>query len=314
MANPANTHSVENMFPLLVLHALPDASYQWAALRITGAETADADSLLRLFGQLGLAEACGGLPCLLPPSALAAMAAQPPTGLILHADSPDILPAPPPPPPGHAGPAMAVLLKLLGQLTSDADTHDIEATLKHDPELSIQLLRLVNSVAFAPGKKITSFGQAIALLGRRQLQRWLQLLLYARRGGGDAGNPLLPRSAWRASLMEGLCRINGGDREAQDEAFMVGMFSLLDQLFGKPLTEILSSLQLAEDITAALLHHEGPLGPLLALVESADKDHCDGSELAAVAAALEQTSIGTEAWCGAQIAALRWALQVSRES
>lgn len=294
------------MFPLLLLQTIPDAHQRWTALRIVGAEQADAEALQKLFGPMGLAEACAGLDCLLPQATLAALG-EAPVGLGLRVDTGEPAPAPGVPN-AHGGPALAILLKLLGQLTSDADTADIEATLKHDPELSVQLLRLVNSVAFAPSKKIANFGQAIALLGRRQLQRWLQLLLYARRGAGGEDNPLLARSAWRGALMEGLCRARGGDREAQDEAFMVGMFSLLEQLFGKPMAEILAPLQLAEPVTVALLQHGGPLGPLLALVEAAEHG------LEAVAPALAAAGIDNEAWSAAQVAALGWALQVCRDA
>ncbi|MDO9242767.1 MAG: HDOD domain-containing protein, partial [Rhodocyclaceae bacterium] len=95
-----------------------------------------------------------------------------------------------------------LLLKLLVLVTSDADSGDIGDLIKHDPNLAYHLLKLVNSPAFAPDRKITSFSQAIVLMGRRQLQRWVQLLLYARPPGSTVASALLPRAALRASLME----------------------------------------------------------------------------------------------------------------
>jgi len=164
----------------------------------------------------------------------------------------------------------------------------------------------VNSAAFAPTSRIASFNQAITLLGRRQLQRWLQLLLFARGQSNEQMNPLLPRAAMRAALMEDLCKRTGGGRDATDEAYMVGMFSLLEPLFGKPLASIIGTLQLAPEIALALLEHSGPLGQLLALVETADRDD------SAVAAALERVKVGTDTWCSSQVTALRWSLQISR--
>ncbi|MBI5923019.1 MAG: HDOD domain-containing protein [Betaproteobacteria bacterium] len=167
------------------------------------------------------------------------------------------------------GPSRALLLKLLGLVTSDGETHEIEDLLKQTPALSYQLLRLVNSVSFSLNTKISNFGHAIALLGRRQLQRWLQLLLYAQKNG-DAQNPLMALAALRASLCEALCKMQGGDREAQERAFMAGMFSLLDALFAMPLAEILAPLNLADEVVAAVLRREGSLGGLLTLAERAE--------------------------------------------
>jgi len=181
------------------------------------------------------------------------------------------------------GPSRALLLKLLGLVASDGDTHAIEELLKQAPALSYQLLKLVNSVSFALNSKISNFGHAIALLGRRQLQRWLQLLLYAQKSG-DAQNPLMACAALRASLSEALCKALGGDREAQECAFMAGMFSLLDALLAMPLAEILEPLNLAEEVVDAVLRRSGPLGALLSLVEQAEQapSAAFGEELAAV--------------------------------
>ena len=84
------------------------------------------------------------------------------------------------------------LLKLLSLVVQDADTREIEEIFRQEPKLSYNLLRLVNSVAVGPKTPITGFNQAITVLGRRQLQRWLQLLIYANQFG-QAGqpNPLL---------------------------------------------------------------------------------------------------------------------------
>lgn len=208
------------------------------------------------------------------------------------------------------GPSVALLLKLLTLVAQDAETREIEALLKQDPHLSYQLLRLVNSVSFALTQKITTFGQALQLLGRRQLQRWLQLLLYANPVAGRP-SPLLPRAALRAALMEALLRHAGPTDESGtmvDRAFMAGMFSLLDTLLDMPLAEVLGQLNLADDLTAALLAREGRLGRLLDVVTAAERSPAE------LGPALALAGIDAAVWAETLAQSCRWAIQVSRES
>jgi EAL and modified HD-GYP domain-containing signal transduction protein len=158
----------------------------------------------------------------------------------------------------------------------------------------------VNSAAFALSSPIHSFGQAINVLGRRQLQRWLQLLLYARQQDDGSANALLPLAAVCAAHMEALAKAKGWDRDQQDMAFVAGVFSLLDMLLGMPMTEIVSALSLDLDVVMALLDRAGPLGELLRLVEGAD------------AAALAAAGITHESYWEGQLHAYHWAIQVSR--
>ncbi|MEO8630996.1 MAG: HDOD domain-containing protein, partial [Betaproteobacteria bacterium] len=67
----------------------------------------------------------------------------------------------------------------------------IEEELKHHPALTLNLLRLVNSPGAGVGQKVGSIKQGIIVLGRKQLQRWLQLLLYANSSGQAGRNPLM---------------------------------------------------------------------------------------------------------------------------
>ena len=202
----------------------------------------------------------------------------------------------------------ALLLRLLALVAIDADVHDLEEILKQDAHLSYQLLRLVNSVAFSLSTKIASFNQAITMLGRRQLQRWLQLLLYARSPGAET-NPLMPRAALRAQLMETLAGRLGGSREMQDEAFMVGIFSLLEHLLQMDMRGIVSPLNLADEVSGALLERQGSLGRLLHLVEQAELGNGPG-----LAAALAAVGLDNRRWTAALIDAYHWAIRVSQEA
>jgi EAL and modified HD-GYP domain-containing signal transduction protein len=204
----------------------------------------------------------------------------------------------------------ALALQLLTLITHDADNRDIEQLVKRDVNLSYQLLRLVNSAAFSLNHRISSFNQAITILGRQQLQRWLQLLIYARPDGAGR-SPLLPRAAFRAALMEAL--VPRERTSARDRAFMAGMFSLLDVMLNDRMAKILASLHLSEEISQALLERSGHLGAALRAVEIAESALQDANDNA-LAAALAEAGISQATWTQALVQACHWAVRVSREA
>ncbi|MFN3400005.1 MAG: EAL and HDOD domain-containing protein [Ferrovibrio sp.] len=204
--------------------------------------------------------------------------------------------------------ARSRLLRLLALVTADAELAELETVFKQDANLSYKLLKLVNSVSFMPGRRIENFSQALILLGRRQLQRWVTLLLFAHPDGSDVANPLLPRAALRGQLLDALARHRGISRDRSDLAFMTGMFSLLDQLFGQPLAEILAPLNLPEEVGQALLGRHGEFGAFLKTVEMAERDISTELDTA-----LAQLGIDHEAWAAMLIDAAYWAVQVDKE-
>ena len=205
------------------------------------------------------------------------------------------------PHPDDDGSSRRRILTLLGLLARDADAHELEQQIRQDPALAYHLLKLVNSAAFTVSAPITSFAQAIAVLGRRQLQRWLQLLLYARQQPDGLPNLLLPLAARRGAQLEALCRQHGGERDAQDLAFMTGVFSLLDRLLRMPMAEIAQELQLPSDFAAALVQRAGQLGRWLRLTET-DPGEDD----------LAAAQVTPHDWWRSQLAAYHWAIQVGR--
>lgn len=203
----------------------------------------------------------------------------------------------------------SLLLRLLALVMQDADVSELETLFRRDTNLSYHLLKLVNSVAFAPSRRIDSFAQAIAMLGRRQLLRWLQLLLYVRPQGSTSASPLLPRAALRAGLMDALAQQAGLTREARDRAFMTGMFSLLDLLLGTPLDRIITPLGLPEEVTAALTGGKGTLGRSLSAIAAGE-----ARDFTALAAALAEAGIAADDWRRAIVRAAGWAALVSQEA
>ena len=165
----------------------------------------------------------------------------------------------------RADPSRMALLRILTLMLGDADNEKIVNAFKEHPTLVYNLLRMVNSAGNNLAVKISSLSHGLMVLGRRALQRWVQLLLYAS-NGDSATNPLMQLAATRAKLMELIAQqVRPRDHDYVDRAFMAGMLSLLDVLMEEPLLDIVSRMSLHEDIETALLERSGDIGELLSL-------------------------------------------------
>lgn len=210
----------------------------------------------------------------------------------------------------RADPSQMALIQLLGLVLRDAETQQIEQAFKPHPNLTYNLIRLVNSVACGVNRSIASVSQAIVVLGRKQLQRWLQLLLFTLQSDAPYPSPLLMLAATRGKMMELLATRQARSGDFCDAAFMAGILSLIDSLIDKPLTEIVSELSLDTRLAAALLHREGELGTLLQLVESVEQQDPGRTEsLLARVGALSLADL-TEA----EIQAMSWSNQIAEST
>ncbi len=197
------------------------------------------------------------------------------------------------------------LIRLINLVARDAETVDVEDAFKREPGLAVNLLRLVNAVATGIGRRVDSLRQAVSILGRKQLLRWLQLLLMASPENGCAPerNPLLQLAALRGRLMELLAQqVQPHDRQFADQAFLAGIMSLMPAALGLPMDEILAQIAVGTDMRAALLTRGDTLGQLLALIEC-----FDANDSAACDAALAlQPALGRESLSTALSESLAW--------
>ncbi|MBP9678013.1 MAG: HDOD domain-containing protein, partial [Aeromonas sp.] len=158
------------------------------------------------------------------------------------------------------------LLKVVNQAEPDLDK--IEQLLNQDLSLSLKLLRYVNHLKHFP-QPIASFRQAASSLGHAQLIRFVALIA-ATSAGHDKSAELYQMSLIRARFCELLAQTHAPTQQAQ-QAFITGLFSLLDVLMGQPLDQLLGTIPLTAEIRAALLERKGNLGFYLAFCEEYEK-------------------------------------------
>lgn len=170
-------------------------------------------------------------------------------------------------------PTKLSLLKLLLLIAKESDASEIEKELKFQPGLSYNLLKMVNSAGSGIPQNINSINRAIMILGRKQLHRWVQLLLYtATQKDGSRSDALMQTAAIRGKLLEFIATADRPhDKNHQDRAFTVGILSLLDTLLGIEMTQIVETLSIQQDMRQALIERKGILGKQLELIEANEK-------------------------------------------
>ena len=200
-------------------------------------------------------------------------------------------------------PAQTSIIELINKVRQQASTEEIEEVLKKDPSLAFNLLRLINSAGLGLRHEITSLRQAVLLLGLKKLFRWAALLLTATRASGTP-SPLAHTAVVQGRLMELLAQQILTQEDA-DQAFVTGIFSLLDVMLGMPMASAVRLLNLPTRVTSALLRHEGSLGDLLTLAEA-----CEMGDDSAFDRAAHNLHLTSQQINLAHLQALAWADQL----
>jgi EAL and modified HD-GYP domain-containing signal transduction protein len=155
----------------------------------------------------------------------------------------------------RAMPSYPQIIKIMNRVREEAELVQIEDDLKADPVISYRLMTYINSAGMGFSHEIKSFRQAVTILGYHQLDRWLTTLLVTT-------NPHDGRSATgvnaiiRGRFMELIGKVHFGKAQV-DELFVVGAFSLLDELFGESMETLLDPLTISRQMRDALIRRDG---------------------------------------------------------
>lgn len=136
---------------------------------------------------------------------------------------------------------------------NDFDLTQAADVIGRDTALVISLLKMVNRIAI--NSEITSIRHAAAMLGQRELKKWINTAvagqLYA-----DKPNEITRLSLIRAKFVENLAPSFGLAAQAS-ELFLMGLFSVLDVILEKPMADALEIVKVSKDIKDALIHGTG---------------------------------------------------------
>jgi len=166
-------------------------------------------------------------------------------------------------------PTQMNVLKLYNLLITDTNIDEITSEFENNHEITVQLLRFINSCAFHFRNRISTVHHILTLVGRQPLAQWLMLMIYSKSvRKGVNHSPLMLMVKHRTELMENILKAVKPDVKSNTlgEAYFVGVLSLIDTLFGIKLERVLEDLNISDEVTNALLKDEGILGEIYALV------------------------------------------------
>jgi len=184
----------------------------------------------------------------------------------------------------------------------ELNNREIERLIKSEASLCYRLLRYMNSAAFAFGNEIHSVRHALALLGEREVRRWVRLVATLA-GGRQKSTELVTSALIRARFCELLApRIAHGD----SDPFLMGLLSVMDVILEMPMEEVLKSLPLDHDTKAVLQGGESRLSPLYRLMLARESGNWEGAGELAHQLRLTESEVAEAYW-----QAMQWTRQVS---
>jgi EAL and modified HD-GYP domain-containing signal transduction protein len=198
-------------------------------------------------------------------------------------------------------------LRLMSEIyCPELEFGQIERLIKHEVSLCQRLLRYVNSAAFGWRAPIASIRQALVLLGENEMRKWISLAALPVLSTGKP-DQLAESAALRARFCE-LIAPCARLAARQSELFLMGMFSLLDVMTGRPLAEILEELHLAGDVRNVLLGKpasEDRLAQVYALVLACEKADWDS-----VSSVAHRLGMPAEAVSDLYLEAVNWCAEI----
>ncbi|MFI3274486.1 EAL and HDOD domain-containing protein [Vibrio sp.] len=176
----------------------------------------------------------------------------------------------------YISPEQVIAMELFQEVCKpDVDFQRVESIVAKDVALSYKLLRFVNTMSPRLEVTISSFRQALVYLGQEKLKMFVSLAV-ASYVSDKKPKELYGLSLQRAQFCQRMSRYQAFEGHTE-QAFMIGLFSLLDALLDLSLENLVEQLPLCKSIKVALLRREGPYGTLLALEESFE--HADWQQI-----------------------------------
>ena len=192
-------------------------------------------------------------------------------------------------------------LRLLEMVSrSELDMRELERMIKQETSICYRLLRYLNSPLFGFSLEIKSIRHAMAVLGERELRRWIRLVVMVGAAEQKSSELVLMGLA-RARF----CELLSKRLQSNNDLFLMGLLSVMDAILEMAMEVLLEQLPIEREIKAALLGQSGTLRPLYQLMLAQESGEWEQSSVLARQLKLSEEEVATQWW-----QALQWAQQV----
>jgi len=184
----------------------------------------------------------------------------------------------------------------------ELDSRGIENAIKSEASLCYRLLRYLNSATFGFATEIHSVRHALAMLGEREVRRWVRLVATLA-AGQDKPSDLILSALVRARFCETLSsKIQHGG----SDLFLLGLISAMDSILGIPMSDVLENVPLDQETAAVLRGGASPLRPLYQLMLAQESGNWESVPALARQLSLDETEVAA-----ASAEAMQWAREVT---
>jgi EAL and modified HD-GYP domain-containing signal transduction protein len=153
------------------------------------------------------------------------------------------------------------ILKRINQ--PDFDFDQLANVVKREAALSYKLLRAANSALYGTREPAKSVDRAMKRLGENEVRKLLSIIVMIDLAA-DSPTEVMVSALVRARFGE-LLATKIGLHSRSSELFTIGLFSRLDAIIGRPLEQILSGVDLRQDLCEAVIHpgrHDDPVSKI----------------------------------------------------
>ena len=183
----------------------------------------------------------------------------------------------------------------------EIDMREFEKMLKQESSISYRLLRYLNSPVFGFALEIKSIRHAMAVLGEREMRRWVRLVVTVGAAEQKCSELILMGLA-RARF----CELLSTRLKSNTDLFLMGLLSVMDAILEVSMEVLLEQLPVEHETKTALLGQNSSLRPLYQLMLAQESgEWAQSSELA------KQLKLSDEEVASTWWQALQWAQEAT---